>query len=554
MNLTWHILAKDFRRIRLGWIAWLLVVIAQPLLYLAVIRFGLFPESNWIQKFNGPFWGPVRYLVDPLLAFLVVARLMQEDALMDADAFWLTRPIAGGRLFAAKLLGGFLLFVLPPIIANLPWWIACGLDAGEVARASFTYFEVYGCVALFATTAASLTDGFPRFVVWTLGALAFLCLIFTATKMLVRDRAEIERAWFDGAGLSLPIVVSLTWTALIALIVLLHQFLTLRWQRSVVLLVAGLLATPFLAINWRWNFHRVSNPVVASDDQIRLRVLGSMYAETEDGGVSLPIGIEGLPPDTIASARLTAEWKAEGAKLWTSRSRVEHLPNPAVAIGRSLDLPAATNAHPDLNAIRVRRRLSKEARAERGQKDSKVFEAFMNYVEATRFIQPDVAVMHLPKSLIERARTGPVEMDARAKLSLLHYRLAGEVDLRKQTTVLAGGFLVINGLAVSKKGVWLRTITRDTAFSFGHPTFPCLVLVDAANGRIFMDRQNWTPPDDVHDTQFAFAKLNGVSLLARSFSFSHRSKETEHLQLAVFSVVNERTLDRPLNGLVSVLP
>jgi hypothetical protein len=100
MKLLWHIAWKDFRRLR-----WLIGLFAAVI----AVKLGLGAGLLWA---NDDAW--FRFLVEcgnwvigleVLLGYALVAALIHEDRTIGASAFWMTRPISGGRLLAAKLLG-----------------------------------------------------------------------------------------------------------------------------------------------------------------------------------------------------------------------------------------------------------------------------------------------------------------------------------------------------------------------------------------------------------------------------------------------------------------
>jgi hypothetical protein len=115
MSIALHVCRKDALRFRL----WLLAYLVACLSPFAVSAL--------------PF-EPARVVIGNLVPFvrlglflLLVAMVVQEDPLVDPAAFWPTRPIGGGALFAGKLLfiGGLL--VLPAAICDLVQVAVAGL-------------------------------------------------------------------------------------------------------------------------------------------------------------------------------------------------------------------------------------------------------------------------------------------------------------------------------------------------------------------------------------------------------------------------------------------
>jgi hypothetical protein len=174
MSLVLHIVWKDARRLRWPLAAWLtLVALNLAIGFSLVLGGGL---GDWpvarLQDITGGL-----AVLELGLTFVLTALLVQEDGLVGSTAFWLTRPIARGRLLAAKLAGWFLLLWLPGLVLTLPWWLTCGFDAGHLARAAGESLAVHALVALPAALVASLTDTLSRFGVWAFVLVAALVML-----------------------------------------------------------------------------------------------------------------------------------------------------------------------------------------------------------------------------------------------------------------------------------------------------------------------------------------------------------------------------------------
>src|SRR5262245_29285035 len=124
MKTTWHILRKDLRLMRWPILCWTLLLLGKLVLYASIA--GLFGQPNFallsqISRGATPYFFVG---IEPLIAFFLIARLVFDDALVQKDAFWVTRPISGWQLLMAKLIGAELLFALLPAVLNIPWLIA----------------------------------------------------------------------------------------------------------------------------------------------------------------------------------------------------------------------------------------------------------------------------------------------------------------------------------------------------------------------------------------------------------------------------------------------
>ena len=136
MSLTWHIIAKDLSRMRLAILAWLGLMALKILFYASVSGVFGSPSLPWLIRLGRGPEVPIRGCIEPIIAFVFVGWMVFEDSLAGTDAFWVTRPISGARLLAAKTLGAALLFVLLPVAINVPWWLSCGFGAVQIAHAA----------------------------------------------------------------------------------------------------------------------------------------------------------------------------------------------------------------------------------------------------------------------------------------------------------------------------------------------------------------------------------------------------------------------------------
>jgi hypothetical protein len=108
---------------------------------------------EWVNRVGGtwPFMRAILFLV-------IVARLVHTDPLVSTDAFWLTRPISRGVLFASKLGTMVLVLIAPATLAQAAPMIAYGvppLDQMPVLTENLVYW-IAGVTA--AVAAAALTS------------------------------------------------------------------------------------------------------------------------------------------------------------------------------------------------------------------------------------------------------------------------------------------------------------------------------------------------------------------------------------------------------------
>ena len=109
MNSTLTLLAKDLRVLRGMLLGWAVAVAASLMEPSVKLRW----PGLWERLENGFAWTALSGLAITW-AIVLVAIIVQEDPPLRVSAFWKTRPIAPGRLFASKLLLGGILFL--PIV------------------------------------------------------------------------------------------------------------------------------------------------------------------------------------------------------------------------------------------------------------------------------------------------------------------------------------------------------------------------------------------------------------------------------------------------------
>jgi hypothetical protein len=80
--------------------------------------------------------------------------------------------VSGGRLLRAKLAAIGLVFILWPLVVTLPWWLACGYGPRELAAAALETAFIHLIAVLVGLLWAVVTDGYSRFILWTLVTLA----------------------------------------------------------------------------------------------------------------------------------------------------------------------------------------------------------------------------------------------------------------------------------------------------------------------------------------------------------------------------------------------
>lgn len=300
MKLTWHIVKKDLRALRWPLLFWGGLIAAKLAIGVVMLTTDGAGDVAWIKLLDG--------LAKSLAALeglgvVLVAALIHEDKLVGSSAFWVTRPIAGARLLAAKLLGLAIIFVVIPVVVTVPWWLGCHLTAGQLAGAAVETIVLHLLVVLLGLLWAVVTDGFGRFLLWTLAlvaavplALAVIISYFGRHNLVIRP---------DVATTRFAVVAGVVVLGVAAVAV--HQFLTRRLWRSVSLIGAmlGVIVAVALWWPWGWGLDRVWHDYLARQAEKAWPVGGEPPGLTFTPGKAEFTRRPDTRPDSPVQLRLT---------------------------------------------------------------------------------------------------------------------------------------------------------------------------------------------------------------------------------------------------------
>ena len=260
MNLTWHIVKKDLRALKWPLLVWALIVAFKLGVGVTLLTADGTADQEWFLRLN---------MLAKLLAglegmcFVLVAALIHEDRLVGTTAFWMTRPISGARLLGAKLLGLGLVFWVTPVLVSLPWWLGCGYGWREIGWAAAELVAIQTIFVLAGLLWAVVTDGYARFLMWTLVMIVAILMIgvliglhFTRTDAIVSSEVATSRI-----GVILALAVAGVGTVVV------HQFLTRRLWRSVALIGVATILMIATGLWWPWD--------------IRIAAQGQAYTESQ---------------------------------------------------------------------------------------------------------------------------------------------------------------------------------------------------------------------------------------------------------------------------------
>jgi len=253
MKLILHLVRKDLARLRWWLVAWAGVLLLPILVGADFITHDPFRTADW----NLPNVLHGFEALEVFVGYLLVLVLIEEDAVVGTRQFWLTRPISGGRLFAAKALGAIVILAGMPILVSLPWWLWCGLDARAIAIAAAETCALAAIIATPAALVAVMTDSLARALLWTLVLVAVVLAGILFFGIVVTSLAD--RSWFRSLWLSRDVVIVGALVVELAVIVA-AQFV---WRRRAILLAAFVVlagATLLLASRAPWQLFGGDNP------------------------------------------------------------------------------------------------------------------------------------------------------------------------------------------------------------------------------------------------------------------------------------------------------
>ncbi|HWA29233.1 MAG TPA: hypothetical protein VG734_26520 [Lacunisphaera sp.] len=248
MNLTWHIVKKDLRVFRWPLLAWVLLIVAKLGVGVILLTADGTESEIWFKSMAG-----FAQLLAALegASFVLTAALVQEDLLVGTRAFWRTRPISGARLLHAKLITLGLVFGLVPLLVTLPWWLGCGFGWREIGWAALQTAGLHLAGVLLGLLCAIVTDGFGRFLMWTLVA------VFAVPALAATLAYHVGGKVSPGGDLATTRFALMGAVGAIAIgAVTIHQYLTLRTVRSIGIIAGAVAVLALIGAFWpfAWKF------------------------------------------------------------------------------------------------------------------------------------------------------------------------------------------------------------------------------------------------------------------------------------------------------------
>jgi hypothetical protein len=178
MNQIVHIFRKDCRRL------W--QIIAAVLLFTFLHGYGdaTISPGGGVAVGLSPYaivfiLVSLSWLILPVLFFLLVVSVIQEESLVGSDKFWLTRPYDRVSLFLEKLLFIVLWALLPMVLHDLILVRYFGFSLSSAFGLLLWKNAQFGLFLLVAATLAVLSAGFARAVLLAIVGIVIAALTFS---------------------------------------------------------------------------------------------------------------------------------------------------------------------------------------------------------------------------------------------------------------------------------------------------------------------------------------------------------------------------------------
>lgn len=516
MSVVWHLIKIDLHRLRWPLALFSALLVAELISYAAFAGLWQAPNFFWLARLTTGSESTLRVTYQPLFTYLLVGWMVFKDSPVEQDAHWITRPVSGGQLFAAKFGGAVLIFILWPLLLNILWWGASGCGGREIALSAEGHCLIYFNLVSFALLCAALTGGFPQYILWSFVGLG----VYMVLQIMIGTRAGVTSGLvgsrFMAGGLA---------GALIALAVTVHQFITRHHRRSLWLVGGGVVFVGLISQLWPWDFIGDDfgpGPERPDSASVQIKPAGPVQLQPAKGSyyARLPLKFDGLP-DRVLMARMrgTGEWCFAGQRGWSSPIEFSDGELRRQLIGRVLGLKGPPSS-------------------------------------ADRFVLP--LLFSLP--LAQRAAHEPVALHASVELELQSVQLMAELPLHEVAAPAGARVCTISQIYYGPRRkntasgpvvppdaprvVSLRVTERFAGgfrqnVSFRSDTLQ-YALVNRRTGDFFLS-------DPVHSGRIAMAMLNQIHVASAELVFNTGTVTLDDLTLAVLSFDRGELVRRDLD-------
>jgi hypothetical protein len=317
MSHVLHIFRKDVRRLRWALIVWIAAVVLRLVLKTAGAELSFGAIGPQIAVTNA---SDLLLFIEILLLAVIVSGVVHDEPLVGADAFWLTRPIGGRTLLAAKLLFAVLLLVVVPAAGESIVMAAVSADPQVALRAAPEYVFNQLLLVVMLMALAAVTPSLMRFLLTLIGCVAAVAISLTVLFGLLLVFSNLEGRGFTESVLADPTsgVVATLLATCAALLAVVYQYRQRRTGRAVAIGVMGIIGAVIIADQWPWHFARPAEPDPGAWAQDAGRTAAVLQPDTPPRAayegdtnsvprksVAAPIRLEGTPPDYSADVIAT---------------------------------------------------------------------------------------------------------------------------------------------------------------------------------------------------------------------------------------------------------
>lgn len=250
MKRLWHHIKKDLNHLKYPLAIWWVLAVFRQLSMERMLGLVEVPHNVTISNIIELF----RFIN----LFVLVPLLVQSDSLVGSTSFWLSRPISRKELLACKSL--FILFFIigPVLILEVISMMIHGITAGHILLAiPEMLFEILLFI-LPLMILAVLTPDFKRFALVALAVFVSLFIIsvalFVLFAPLVLKEVFSRPEAFSPTMIQSQILVALAAEIILGCGIIIHQYLTRKTLRAIILLALSIPLTLFAAVIWQWDF------------------------------------------------------------------------------------------------------------------------------------------------------------------------------------------------------------------------------------------------------------------------------------------------------------
>jgi hypothetical protein len=243
MSLTWNIVRKDIYRLRWALVLWFVALTARGAfsgIQAVLDDEGSYPFARGAWLFETIFC--------PAIAFGLVMAAQSDDPVADVDAFWITRPISGARLLAAKSVLLALMLALPVVVVA-PLWISHGFSPHQLFDAMLGTAGSQAVTMALAVPFAVISPDASRFVVNVLVAGVVIAILWLAYQFFDLSRFVPQSG---GISESRVTVVASIWVAA-ALVMTFVQYLVRRTKLAMMVLASAAVLGFSASAFWPWD-------------------------------------------------------------------------------------------------------------------------------------------------------------------------------------------------------------------------------------------------------------------------------------------------------------